>query len=57
MEERKKVWAAMHAKINAGVGNRDTETHMNETAVAFARTYILIEIVNHFKSLRKKVLE
>lgn len=47
----------MHAKVSAGVGNRDTETHMNETAVAFARTYVLIEIVTHFKKLRTQVLE
>lgn len=43
----------MHAKIGAGVGNRDTETHKNETAVAFARTYVLVEIVTHFKKLRQ----
>jgi len=57
VDERKKVWAEMHAKMSAGVGNRETETHLNETAVAFARTYVLIEIVTHFKKLRTKVLE
>ena len=54
-QQRQAVWADFAQKMTAGVGNRDTETHRNETALAFARTYILLEVLKDFQTLREKV--
>lgn len=56
-QERQAVWASFATKMTAGVGSRDTETHKNETALAFARTYILHETIKEFIDLRNIVNE
>ena len=41
--------------MTAGVGSRETESHMNECALAFSRTYILLETITTYKKLKNKV--